>query len=218
LGLLCAFFIFSNLFQAYRNVFQSVGQVKLENLENPISAALNFKPTIDNLKLRSGTWEFNFLVFNYQFNSPGMTTNGRVTWEGMKAAIPKFLWPGKQFLWTDQILAKLYDIDMRQIDVGKNIFGIAQVEIGFYSIIIVPIIILSLIALMGVLLKITEHSPTFLWLFSGNILFFLVNVEENGNELYYMLRNVGLIFMIFCCYAVIKKIINFQALKALESD
>ena len=59
----------------------------------------------------------------------------------------------------------------------------------------------------------TMNYPTFLWLFSGNILFFLVNIEENGNEIFYMLRNIGLILLIFYGYLMANKII-----KILQSE
>ncbi|MFA4903611.1 MAG: hypothetical protein WC600_12820 [Desulfobaccales bacterium] len=213
LGLICAFFLFSNLFQAYRPIFESVGQIKLQNMENPFNAALNFKATINNVQLRAGTWEFNFLVFDHQFTKPGMTTNGKIAWEGIKSAIPKLLWPGKQFMWTDDILVALYHKDKRQIDIGKNLFGVGQLEIGYLSLIVVPLIIIMIIAMMGSLVKMTLQYPTFLWLFSGNILYFLLNIEENGNEIFFMLRNTCLISIIFCGYLIINKIIMFHSLK-----
>ncbi len=61
------FFLCSNIFQAYRDDFQAVGQVNLTKLKNPFTAAINFDATLENLKARPGTWEFNFLVFNHQY-------------------------------------------------------------------------------------------------------------------------------------------------------
>ena len=107
LVLLGAFFLFSNLFQAYRSIFQVVGKVEINKLENPISAALDFNLTIQNLTERPGTWEFNFLVINNQLNRPEMTTNGRVNLEGLKSSIPRFFWPEKQFICIDDILSVL---------------------------------------------------------------------------------------------------------------
>jgi hypothetical protein len=206
LALVCGFFLFSNLFQAYRQVFQRVGQVNLEELQNPLAAALNFKATLKNLTLRPGTWEFDFLVFNNQFSKSGMTTNGRINWDGFKSSIPRLLWPGKQFSYIDDILADLYHVKPKEIDIGKNIFGVAQVDFGFLSLIIVPIIILLLVIVMGKLIEITIQYPTFLWLFTGNILFFLVSVEENGNEIFYMLRNILFILIIFGAYLLALKL------------
>ncbi|MDO9071459.1 MAG: hypothetical protein Q7V36_08075, partial [Deltaproteobacteria bacterium] len=97
-------------------------------------------------------------------------------------------------------------VTTKEIDIGKNIFGVGQVEFGYFSLIIVPVIIIVIIAIMAASINMTIHYPTFLWLFSGNILFFLINIEENGNEIFYMLRNIGLIFMIFCGYLVANKI------------
>lgn len=207
------FFLCSNVYQAYRNDFQEVGRFDLTKLRNPFTASINFEETLKNLKLRPGTWEFNFLVFNHQFSKLGMTTNGNITWEGFKSSIPRIFWRDKQFLLIDNILADLYHVKAKEIDIGKNIFGVGQVDFGYFAIIIVPLIICFIIAIMGSLIKITSHYPTFLWLFSGNILFFLINIEENGNEIFFMLRNIGLIFLLFCTYQLASKIIMFNTQK-----
>jgi len=205
------FFLFSNIYQAYRYDFQAVGQFDLAKLKNPFTAVKNFDATLESLKARPGTWEFDFLVFDHQFSKPGMTTNGKITWEGIKSSIPKIFWPGKQFTTIDEILAELYQVKMKEIDIGKNMFGVGQVEFGYLSLFIVPLIIIGIIAIMAALIKMTMHYPTFLWLFSGNILFWLINIEENGNEIFYCLRNIGLIFMIFGGYLVANKIFGLRA-------
>lgn len=211
------FFLCSNIFQAYRADVQAVGQVNLAKLKNPFTAAINFDATLKNIKARPGTWEFNFLVINHQYSNPGMFTDGKIFWEGIKGSIPRTFWPGKQFLWIDTILAKLYHVTIKDTDIGKNIYGVAQVEFGFYSIIIVPLIIISVTAIMAALIRMTIHYPTFVWLFSGNILFFLVHIEENGNEIFFMLRNICFIFIIFCGYLVVNKILELRAPKVRES-
>ena len=131
LSMVLGFFLCSNVFQAYRDNFQAVGQVNLSKLKNPFAAVINFEGTIENLKARPGTWEFNFLVFNHQFSKPGMTTKGKITWEGIKSSIPRIIWPGKQFYWIDNILADLYNVTTKEIDIGKNIFGVGQVDYGY---------------------------------------------------------------------------------------
>jgi hypothetical protein len=214
----CGFLLFSNLFQAYRQTFQTVGQVNLEKLKNPFAAAINFKATLKNLTLRPGTWEFNFLVFNKQFSKPDMTTNGKITWEGFKSSIPRFFWHGKKFTCIDDILADLYHVKPKEIDIGKNLFGVVQVDFGYLSLIIVPTIILSLVVIMGILINITGQYPTVLWLFSGNILFFLVNIEENGNEIFFMIRYIFFILILFGAYLLAHKLylvlMNYIALES----
>jgi hypothetical protein len=202
LVLLCTFFLFSNLFQAYRSVFQIVGKVEINKLENPLSAALNFNLTLKNLTERPGTWEFNFLVINNQLNRTGMTTNGRVNLEALKSSIPRFFWPEKQFTGVDDILSELYNVNKKDIDIGKNLLGNGQVDFGYFSIIIVPLIVLFIIYLLGLSVKITTPYPTFLWLISGNIIFFLINIEENGNEIFFMLRNIIILMILFAIYLV----------------
>jgi len=218
-GLLMALVLFlcSNIFQVYRDDIQAVGQVKLAKLKNPFTAAINFEATLKNIRARPGTWEFNFLVFNQQYSNSGMVTDGKISWEGIKSSIPRIIWPGKQFMLIDEILAELYHVTTRDTDIGKNLFGVAQVEFGFLSIIIVPLIIISIIVIMAASVNMAMHYPNFLWLFSGNILFFLVNVEENGNEIFFMLRNIGIVFMIFSGYLVAKKILELRAPKIRET-
>ena len=129
--LVVAFFLFSNIYQAYRYDFQAVGQVDLAKLKNPFTASINFDATLENFKARPGTWEFNFLVFNHQYSKPGMFTEGKIFWEGLKSSIPRIFWPDKQFMVIDEILAKLYNVKTKEIDIGKNIFGVAQVDFGY---------------------------------------------------------------------------------------
>ena len=160
--LIGAFFLFSNLFQAYRSIFQVVGKVEINKLVNPFSAVLDYNLTIHNLTKRPGTWEFNFLVINNQLNRTGMTTNGKVNLEGLKSSIPRFFWPEKQFICIDDILSVLYNVNKKEIDIGKNLFGVWQVDFGYLSIIIVPLIVLSIIYLLGLLVKITTPYPTYL--------------------------------------------------------
>ena len=206
LVLICTLFVFSNLFQAYRSVIQTVGKIEISKLENPLSAALNYNLTLINFTNRPGTWEFNFLVINNQLDKIGMTTNGKLTLEGLKGAVPRFFWPKKQFAFVDDILSELYNVHPKEIDIGKNLFGVGQVDFGYYSIIIVSLILLFLIYLLGFLVKITTPYPTFLWLLSGNIIFFLINIEENGNEIFIMLRNIIIIMIFFAIYLITRKI------------
>ena len=119
-------------------------------------------------------------------------------------------------MWIDEILAKLYHVKPKEIDIGKNMFGVGQVEFGYLSLIIVPLIIISIIAMMAALMRMTVHYLIFCWLFSGNILFFLINIEENGNEIFFMLRNIGLILLIVCGYVMANKILKFCTQKVRE--
>lgn len=211
-ALICTFFLFSNIFQGYRWVLQTVGQVNSQKYKNIFSYAVDFNTTLSNLTHRPGTWEFNFLVFNHQINSSNMTTNGKVTWEGFKSSFPRFLWPNKHFRLIDDILAQLYNVDPKAIDIGKNLFGIGQVDYGFFSFIIVPFIILFIITIMAGLIKITSDFPTFSWLLSANIIFYLINIEENGNEIFFMFRNIILILVISLVTSRFAKYIqNYQA-------
>ena len=100
----------------------------------------------------------------------------------------------------------LYNVNRKDIDIGKNLFGIWQVDFGYLSIIIVPLIVLCIIYLLGILVKITTPYPTFLWLLSGNIIFFLINIEENGNEIFFMFRNTIILMILLAFYLITRKL------------
>jgi hypothetical protein len=209
-GLILAmvFFLFSNLYESYRGVVESVGKVtseEMKKLKDPLSAAINYQSTLAFLAKRPGTWEFCYLVLSKQTIDGIATTNGKIVAEGLKSAIPRYLWPNKNFYLIDDMLAKLYGVRPKEIDIGKNNYGIAQLEIGYLSIAIVPLSNLLLLILMSYLIKITEQYPIYLWLFSSNILFYLVNIEEAGTDIFFLLRHILLILIVFVVFILFQK-------------
>ena len=205
--LVVGLFIFSNIYQTYRSeIFFTEGKVDTKKIENPFSAAMNYHSTIHNFQMRAGTWEFNYLVFNQQINKSGMTTNGNLTWEALKSSIPRFFWPGKHFRLIDNYLAEFFRVKKEDINIAKNIFGLAQLDFGYLSIIIVPAVILIIMGVMGVVVSKTSEYPIFLMLFTGNILWYLINLEGNGNELFYMFKNTIIILLLYGLYIFIDKI------------
>lgn len=200
------FFIGSNLYETYRYDLFAVG-MNQRRLANPVSAALDFNKTLYNLKIRPGTWEFNYLIFDKQLKAPSrITTNGAITREDFKNAIPRIFWPEKDFVITPKILAEVYNEKEAAVSLGTNIFGIGQAEFGYYSIIIVPLVMILVIIMMAGVIKMIFNYPVFLWIFSVNILTFFINVEENQNELIFMLRYTLIIMAVFIPYAFISKI------------
>lgn len=206
--LVIAFVLFCNLFESYRNVLEGVGKVtsdEVKKLKDPFSAAINYQPTLAFLSKRPGTWEFSYLVLSKQTVDGIAITNGKIAEEGFKSAIPRNLWHNKNFILIDDMLAQLYKVKPKEIDIGKNNYGVAQLEVGFLSIFILPLAILLLLILMIYLIKITNHYPIFLWLFSGNILFYLVNIEEAGTDIFFLLRHILLILIIFAIFILFQK-------------
>jgi hypothetical protein len=194
-------FVSSNIYQTYRNeILFTEGKVDVDKIENLFSAAVNYHSTIENFQIRAGTWEFNYLVFNQQIAKSGMTTNGNVTWEGFKSSIPRFFWPGKQFTLIDDYLSQFYHVKKEDVNIAKNIFGVAQLDYGFWSIIIVPAFLLMIIFIMGLVISKTSQYPTLLMLFAGNIIWYLINIEDNGNDIFFMFRNIVIILSLFALY------------------
>jgi len=206
--LVLSFFIASNLYLTYRSNFQSVG-ISLRQLENPITAALNFKATLINLVERAGTWEFNYLVFDKQMQKPGNVKDiHKITIENIKSATPRIFWPEKKFLIPSEVLAEAYNAELKDVSFGTNIFGIAQFDFGYYSVIIVPVIIILVMIIMSGLMKFTFNNPLFLWGLSIAFLNFVINVEENGPELFFLLRNIIVIMVFFLLYKFTIKLYN----------
>lgn len=206
-SLVIGFFIASNLYQTYRSNLQVVG-VSLLKLENPITSALNFKETVKNLGERAGTWEFNYLVFDRQMRDPGKgTTNGKITRESLKNATPRILWPGKKFQTPPEILAEAFHAKQVDVSFGTNLFGIAQADFGYLSMIIVPLTILLVMILLASLMKVTFNNPVFFWFISVTVLYPLVNIEENGPEIFFMMRNIIAIMTLFISYLLVNKIL-----------
>jgi hypothetical protein len=218
LVLLMAFVLFSNLFESYRNFLINVGKItpnEIKELKNPLAAAVNFHATLSFLEKRPGTWEFSYLVLSKQIKDGIPTTKGKIYREGIKSAIPRYLWPNKKFSLIDNMLGKLYGVRPKAIDIGKNIFGVMQVEFGFLSIILVPSVIVLLFLLMKFLNQITVQYPVFLWLFSGNILYYLISIEQDGTDIFFMLRYIlfiSLLFVIFILgknmYSIVRGKVN----------
>jgi hypothetical protein len=202
--MILSFFMMSDMYLTYRPQLQAVGS--FGDLENPITAALNFNATLENLKGRPGTWEFDYLVFDRQMKGPGrVTTNGKVSLEGLKSAIPRIFWPGKKFRMTSEVLAEEYKANLDDVSLGSNMFGIAQSEIGYISIIVVPLTILAIMLMMAGLMKMTRNYPEFFWLFSVSILYYIIYIEENQSEIFSFLRNIIAIMTVFIFYLMINK-------------
>ena len=207
--LMMMFILFSNLFESYRNVLEHVGEVTLKEvkaLRNPLSAAMNYQSTLEFLSRRPGTWEFSYLVLNKQIRGGVATTKGQIFKESFKSAVPRYFWPTKTFLLIDDLLAKLYGVRPKEIDIGKNNFGVVQCEIGFWSLIVVPFMVMALLMLMILLIKVSKQHYIFLWVFSGNILYYLINIEDNGNDIFFMMRNILLLSVLYGLFIIGKKV------------
>jgi hypothetical protein len=200
--LLVGALLVSNVYQTYRKYL--IDGINLQRLGNPIYAALDFRATLGNLKIRPGTWEFNYLVLEKQTKESEKITKGKIFWEGFKSSIPRLFWPGKNFLVIDEIVAKLYGVTTKDVDIGKNNFGVFQLEIGYLSTIIYPIIIALIFVTTAGLMKLTLQYPTFSWLFSGNTIHYLINIEENGNEIFFFIRNILIILFMLTGFIIIK--------------
>ena len=97
-------------------------------------------------------------------------------------------------------------VKKRDVNIAKNIFGIVQLDYGYYSIIIIPAILLLIIVIYGVIADKMAEYPTFMIFFAGNIIWYLINFEANGNEIFIMLRNIIIALLLFSVYILAYKI------------
>jgi hypothetical protein len=202
-------FISSNIYQTYRIQFLFIeGKVDVRKIENPFLAALNYHSTIDNFKIRAGTWEFNYLVFDQQLNNSGITTNGALIWENFKSSIPRFFWPEKHFSLIDGYLAEFFKIKEADLNIAKNIFGLVQLDFGYFSLIIIPAIFLMIIGAMGLIISKAPQYPTFLLSIAATVIWYLIDIEASANEIFFMCRNIVIILCSFALYVWADKIIK----------
>lgn len=201
--LLLAIIMFSNLYQTYRAILQSQGQTNLlqyesqgrinpNHLKNPLRAAFDFTATLKNISYRTTAWEFNYLIFDLQSIEKVPLQLGRLSWQSLKNSIPKVFWPNKEIIPFINSIAKLYTIPYR--DYEKNNFIFAQLEVGYFSIIVLPIFMVTLFILMGGTVIITRKHPILLLMLSGLVINYLINIEQNPDDVFILIRN-----MILCC-------------------
>jgi hypothetical protein len=190
-----ALLIFSNLFQSYRNVIQYPPSIP-DKLKNPISAALDVGATLHNIKIRPSPWEFNYEIFKGQFDgTAAQQPRGRILWIGLKNSIAKFIWPVKEVVSLNNLIATMYG--WRVIDYAKNNFGFLQADFGFLSILIMPLMMLSVMIIFGVAAWKANDHPILLLLLTGFIINYLINIEQNIGDIFILFRNLIAICLIY---------------------
>ncbi len=199
-----SFIIFSNIYQSYRQKMElpSIAQnsefyhfpkenflIKTKSL--PI-AIFNIHSTLNNFKIRSALWEFNYLIINSQLSGK-MPINpfGSILWQGFKNSVPRIIWPDKEVISLNDLTARLYGLPI--IDYGKNIFAFSQADFGLFSIVILPIIFIIYLFSIKLFVKTTIGDPNLFLLVTGFCLYYLINIEQNYVEIFILYRNIGLI-------------------------
>ncbi len=180
--------IFSNIFQAYRYVLQFPDSANPIEVKNPVSAALDPRYTLNNLKLRPSGWEFNYSIFRGQRYDNVPLQRGGIFWQGLKNSIPRIFWPQKEVVSLNDLYVKLYSLP--EADYGKNNFGFTQVDFGYGSIIIMPILILIVTSTLVVINMATKNYPVLLLLLSGTVINYLINIEQNVTDIFILYRDL----------------------------
>jgi len=190
-----ALLIFSNLYQAYRSVLQFPPHIS-GTLKNPISATLDVEATLHNIQIRPSEWEFNYGIFKGQFEGTvSQLPRGSIIWESLKNSIPKFIWPGKKVVSLNNLTATMYG--WRVMDYAKNNFGFLQVDFGFLSILIMPLMMLSVFIIYGVAAWKAKDHPNLLLLLTGFIINYVINIEQNIDDIFILFRNLIAICLIY---------------------
>ena len=199
-----SFIIFSNIYQSYRQKMElpSIAQnsafyhspiesflIKTKNL--PIGI-FNIHSTLENFKIRSAIWEFNYLIIKSQLGSKvPIRPFGSILWQGFKNSVPRIIWPDKEIISLNDMTARLYGLPI--IDYGKNNFAFSQADCGFLSIIILPILFVVYLFSIKLFVKITIGNPNLFLLVTGFCIYYLINIEQNYAEIFILYRNIGLI-------------------------
>lgn len=196
LALLLSLFGFSNIYQSYREALQFPTLTNLKQLKNPISAALAGSSTLNNIRQRPATWEFNYLIFESTLTGKVINfTHGTIIWQGIKNSIPNLLWPNKVIQSLNNMTANYYGLPV--IDYGKNNFAVSQADFGYFSVILLPIIMLIVFISLALIIKYAKNYPTLLLILSGSIINYLINIEEDGAEIFIMYRNLLLFALLY---------------------
>jgi hypothetical protein len=207
-----SFIIFSNIYQSYRHNVElpSIAQnsefynfpkesflIKTKSL--PL-AIFNIHSTLENFKIRSAIWEFNYLIIKSQLSSKmPVIPFGCILWQGFKNSVPRIIWPEKEVISLNDLTARLYGLPI--IDYGKNNFAFSQADFGFFSIVILPIIFVIFLFSIKLFVKTTLGNPNLFLLVTGFCIYYLINIEQNYVEIFILYRNIALIvgFYLFGC-------------------
>ncbi|MGB8990467.1 MAG: hypothetical protein WCD80_00270 [Desulfobaccales bacterium] len=192
----------NKLFQTYSTMLQYPTFAFPYLWKSPISAALDARATIDNLKIRLAPWEFNLFILKGHLAGLDKTEGyGDIMWQGLKNSIPRVLWPGKKVVSLNDITATKYGV--RVIDYPKNNYGFLLADFGFLSCILLPLMLLMVFVTMAIIILFTQEHPILLCLSSGFLLNYLINIEQNIADIYILYRNLLLIFLCYLiCYLV----------------
>ena len=196
--------IFSNVFQAYRNVLQFPDSVNSAEVKNPISAALDARSTLNNLKVRPSGWEFNYSIFRGQRYDSVPLQLGGIFWQGLKNSIPRIFWPHKEVVSLNDLYVKLYSLP--EADYGKNSFGFTQADFGYASIILMPILILIVTSTLVFIIMATKNYPVLLLLLSGTVINYLINIEQNVTDIFILYRDLIILTGVYLISDVLLKI------------
>lgn len=193
--------IFSNLFQTYRNLIQWPPAGSWAQMKNPLAAALDTRATIRNLTIRPSQWGFNYFILKNQLDGRDRDEpTGAIIWIGLKNSIPKVFWPGKKVVSLNDLVAARYGVDI--IDYSKNNYGFLLADYGYLSLVILPLMLAVVFFTMGRIILCTKEYPLLLWLSTGLILNYLINIEQNIADIFILYRNLALLFISYVlCYS-----------------
>jgi len=213
--LFLSFFLFSNIYQSYRqnlelpNMAQSVEFYNLPKekyipkTKRLLISILDLQSTVNNIKMRLATWEFNYLIVNSQLNNERRLPYGSLIGQGLKNSIPRFLWPEKEIRSLNDITANLYGLPLT--DYNKNNFAFTQADFGLYSIIVMPLAALIILLFMFVIIRSAVNHSTLLLICTGFIINYLINIEQDYVDIFILFRHV---IMIICLFIMGQIIIN----------
>jgi hypothetical protein len=197
-------FIFSNLFQTYRGLIHWPPSDARVQKKHPLAAALDTRATIRNLAIRPSLWGFNYFILKNQLDGRDRDKPvGAISWLGLENSIPRVFWPRKKIVSLNDLVATRYGVDI--MDYSKNNYGFLLADFGYLSFVILPLMLAAVFLTMGKIILSTKEHPLLLWLSTGLILNYLINIEQNIADIFILYRNLALLIISYTlCYSFYK--------------
>ena len=201
---LAALIMFSNIYQTYRSeLFIPSTRSDMSDVSDVASAAGNIESTVDNLRNRATTFDFNYKIAAEQLQNPGKIYFGMLTWQSFLNSIPAAFSDSKIIIDSDVMVSSLYS--MPNMDYPMNDFVGFFVDFG----VLMPIFsstIIAIIFLISASVALKTRSGMLYLIVSGFCINYLLLVEKGFGEFFLLFRHILLFVVLFAAVNAIRRV------------
>jgi len=194
---LAALFVFSNVYQNYRQELSipdsSQGEASQTNSKVFTAAMTDWERTGANVRDRDGVWQYNYVVIDNLQRSGSL--EGALLVQAVLNEIPAVFWPDKTYLDPDAQFNEAYGLAPN--DYATNLFGLTMADFGYAGPIMFIVYMLTTFAVCGKMLSLTKASPTLFILTLGATLTSLLAIESGYDGLFGIVHMVAMVFIGF---------------------